>query len=56
MQNKQNLKPENYLGFFLLLATLMAFAVIVKSCNVAGYQAERAVQQSSGSLKIDQRR
>ncbi|MDY0211843.1 MAG: hypothetical protein RBR06_02415 [Desulfuromonadaceae bacterium] len=55
MPNKQNLKKENYLGFFLLLATLMAFAVIVKSCNVAGYQAEQAEQQRSGLLEIDQR-
>ncbi|MFA5700979.1 MAG: hypothetical protein WC913_06855 [Desulfuromonas sp.] len=55
MPNKQNLKRENYLGLFLLLATLMAFAVIVKSCNIAGYQAEQAAQRS-GLLEIDQRR
>ncbi len=56
MQNKQNLKSENYLGFFLLLATLMAFAVIVKSCNIAGYQAQQVERHSSGLLEIDQRR
>ncbi|MCD6525675.1 MAG: hypothetical protein J7K75_01630 [Desulfuromonas sp.] len=38
MDNKKHLKPENYLGFFLLILALMAFAVLVKSCNISQYQ------------------
>lgn len=41
MTSKKSLKNENYLGFFLLIAALMAFATVVKSCNIAGYQAEQ---------------
>ncbi|MBF0645345.1 hypothetical protein [Desulfuromonas acetoxidans] len=38
MNDKNNdLKNENYLAFFLLILALMAFAVIVKSCNIAQY-------------------
>jgi len=38
MNHKNNgLKNENYLAFFLLILALMAFAVIVKSCNIAQY-------------------
>lgn len=38
MSDQKHLKNENYLGFFLLIAALMAFAVIVKGCNIAQYQ------------------
>lgn len=34
----KHLKNENYLGFFLLIVALMAFAVVVKSCNIAQHQ------------------
>ncbi|MFO7831345.1 MAG: hypothetical protein R6V18_05115 [Desulfuromonadaceae bacterium] len=40
MTSKKSFKNEKYLGFFLLIASLMVFATIVKSCNVARYQAE----------------
>ncbi len=54
MTNTQSIKKENYLGLFLLLAMLMAFAVIVKSCNIAAYQAEQAeLKQGSGLIEID---
>jgi hypothetical protein len=42
MPSKKNLKNENYLGFFLLIAALMIFATVVKSCNIARYQAEQS--------------
>lgn len=35
MKPSAPLKSENYLGFFLLLLALMAFALLVKSCNIA---------------------
>jgi hypothetical protein len=40
MNNRDNntFKNENYLAFFLLILALMAFALIVKSCNIAQYQ------------------
>lgn len=38
MSDPKHLKSENYLGFFLLIIALMAFAVIVKGCNIAQYQ------------------
>lgn len=38
MSDQKHLKNENYLGFFLLIAALMAFAVIVKGCNISQYQ------------------
>ena len=41
MSSNKNIKNENYLGFFLLIAALMIFATIVKSCNIARYQAEQ---------------
>jgi high-affinity Fe2+/Pb2+ permease len=41
MASNKNIKNENYLGFFLLIAALMLFATIVKSCNIARYQAEQ---------------
>jgi len=40
---KNKLKHENYLGFILLLIALMAFAIIVKSCNIAQYQHQQLV-------------
>jgi len=42
MPSKKSLKNENYLGFFLLIAALMVFATVVKSCNIARYQAEQS--------------
>lgn len=41
MSSNKNIKNENYLGFFLLIAALMLFATIVKSCNIARYQAQQ---------------
>lgn len=48
MASNKNIKNENYLGFFLLIAALMLFATIVKSCNIARYLAEqdRITEQS----------
>ncbi|MBN2645514.1 MAG: hypothetical protein JXR59_08600 [Desulfuromonadaceae bacterium] len=48
MKKKDPLTSENYLGFFLVILTLMAFAVVVKSCNISGHSstteaADRAV-------------
>lgn len=42
MSSNKNVKNENYLGFFLLIAALMVFATVVKSCNIARYQAEQS--------------
>lgn len=44
MSSKNSLKNENYLGFFLLIAALMLFATLVKSCNIAGYQAQQSTE------------
>lgn len=44
MKNKR-LKNENYLGFVLLIFALMAFATIVKSCNIAQYQYQQQVME-----------
>jgi hypothetical protein len=38
MKKSKHLKYENYLGFILLIFALMAFATLVKSCNIAQYQ------------------
>jgi len=43
MSEQKHLKNENYLGFFLLITALMAFAVIVKGCNIAQYQHQQQV-------------
>ena len=43
MKDSKHLKYENYLGFFLLILALMAFALIVKSCNIAQYQHQQQV-------------
>lgn len=42
MPSNKNIKNENYLGFFLLIAALMFFAIVVKSCNIADHQAEQS--------------
>lgn len=44
MSSKNSLKNENYLGFFLLIVALMLFATLVKSCNIAGYQAQQSTE------------
>ncbi len=43
MKNDKHLKSENYLGFFLIIFALMAFATIVKSCNINQYQHQQQV-------------
>jgi len=42
-KKSQHIKYENYLGFALLILALMAFATIVKSCNIAQYQHQQQV-------------
>lgn len=43
------IKGENYLGFFLLILALMAFALIVKSCNIAHYQHQQQQMEAHDS-------
>ena len=54
MKNRQNLKKESYLGFFLLLGALMLFATIVKSCNIASYQAQKQTINTSNAHETRQ--
>jgi|GEM_PF-1373877 hypothetical protein len=44
MADKQSLKHEKYLGLFLLIVALMVFATLVKSCNIARYQAQHNME------------
>ncbi|GEM_PF-2589451 len=45
MDQQDHLKGERYLSFFLLILALMAFALVVKSCNIAQYQHQQQTQQ-----------
>ena len=45
MNEEKHLKGEKYLSFVLLILALMAFAVIVKSCNIAQYKHQQLQQQ-----------
>jgi len=48
MPNKK-LKNENYLGFILIILALMAFALIVKSCNISQFQHQQQAISNEAS-------
>ncbi|MDY0189561.1 MAG: hypothetical protein RBR22_02400 [Desulfuromonas sp.] len=45
----KKLKNENYLGFILIILALMAFAIIVKSCNISQFQHQQQVINNATS-------
>lgn len=51
MKDDKHLKYENYLGFFLLILALMAFATVVKSCNISQHQHQQQVMTDDSNNK-----